>query len=111
MTSRYPRPGTLVGGRWETDGYRWVDGQVAVLATSRHKAIIGGTEAADLLREQYGPDVTIGRVGVWQTVTAADMENGLHGDFEPGQWSEGASGSAWVRVAYPDDAVAERTEP
>lgn len=104
--SRFPAPGTLADAWWEShDGDRYHDcrGEVVVLATSRHSKTITLDEAVKLLESEYGEGVGIQRVGFWKSVTQRDYDNNDQiGDAaDVGGWSEGATGSAWVQVAYP----------
>ena len=102
--SRYPEPGSLSGAWWEDadNGYALVQAQVAVMATSRHQRFIDKAAAEALLRDHYGDDLAgIWRIGFWRSVTQTDIEMGLCGDSDRGDWNENGTGAAWVKVAYP----------
>lgn len=109
-TSRFPRPGTLANGQWETDDYALISGYVAVMGTSRHHHELTEAEALALLITAYGAATAIDRIGYWRAVTKADIENGnVYGDYDagPGSWNEAGTGRAWVKVAYPTPEFAE----
>ena len=98
--SRYPSPG-FDSTMW------WDDGRptepVIVLATSRHKRKLAPAEALPLLEamwDEYGAtaDPATAETITWRSVTEADMDTGLIGEVNPGDWSTEGGGSAWVLI-------------
>ena len=92
---RYPTPGSLVQATWEPSsntGYHL--GYAVVLATSRHKKVVSVNAATEILNER------IERVVYWRSVRKVDRDE-LSPELIDAEWAEDASGSAWVKVAYP----------